>query len=78
HDACAVAYLIDPTLFVTKEYYVQIETRGTHTLGATVADRYNIYKKPPNVKALMGIDREGFIALLTKTMNYYLTTEGRE
>ncbi|MCP8858228.1 nucleoside hydrolase [Latilactobacillus fuchuensis] len=43
HDPCAVAYVIDPTVMVTKKVPVDIELNGTLTRGMTVADfRYPI------------------------------------
>lgn len=38
HDACAVAYVIDPDLFQTRPAHVVIETCGTHTSGMTVVE----------------------------------------
>ncbi|MNH37990.1 Non-specific ribonucleoside hydrolase RihC [compost metagenome] len=38
HDPCAVAYLIDPSLFVTKLCNVEIETLGEFSRGQTVVD----------------------------------------
>lgn len=64
HDPCAVAYLIAPEIFVTRDYYVRIDTRGEFTTGATVADKAGITGMPPNVKACVGIDREAFKRLL--------------
>lgn len=38
HDACAVAYVIDPSLIETKKCPIQVELAGTHTYGMTVCD----------------------------------------
>jgi pyrimidine-specific ribonucleoside hydrolase len=38
HDVCAVASLIDPTLFVGEEAYINIDLDGTVTRGACVVD----------------------------------------
>jgi pyrimidine-specific ribonucleoside hydrolase len=38
HDSCAVASLIDPTLFVGEEAYINIDLDGTVTRGACVVD----------------------------------------
>lgn len=75
HDACAVAYLIAPELFTAVPYHIDIETAGTHTTGATVADMHHVTKKPANVQALMDIDREGFLTLLLDAMGYYREME---
>ncbi|GAA1135575.1 nucleoside hydrolase [Ornithinicoccus hortensis] len=38
HDACAVAYLIDPDVVATRPAPLAVELRGEHTTGMTVAD----------------------------------------
>lgn len=71
HDPCAVAYLMKPEIFETKEYFIQIETEGEFTTGATVADQHGMMGKKPNVKALVGVDREAFIQMLVDAMEVY-------
>lgn len=45
HDPCAVAYVIDKSLFQTKRVPINIELNGTYTLGMTVCDfRYDSYE----------------------------------
>jgi inosine-uridine nucleoside N-ribohydrolase len=39
HDPLAVAVALDPSLVTCTALPVRVETRGTHTLGMTVADR---------------------------------------
>ncbi|WP_158212248.1 nucleoside hydrolase [Natranaerobius trueperi] len=66
HDACAVAYAIDPSIFTTKEMDVRVELTGTHTFGRTVCskgqeevvDESRKEKRPVNVA--LEIDREKF------------------
>lgn len=38
HDACAVAYAIDPTLMTGDDAFVAVELKGQHTYGMTVTD----------------------------------------
>jgi purine nucleosidase len=38
HDPCAVALVIDPTIFEVRRAPISVETAGTHTLGMTVVD----------------------------------------
>ncbi|MGN9838926.1 nucleoside hydrolase [Nonomuraea sp. H19] len=38
HDACAVAYVLDPSLFTCVPAVVNVETAGTYTRGMTVTD----------------------------------------
>ncbi|MBP1904788.1 pyrimidine-specific ribonucleoside hydrolase [Paenibacillus turicensis] len=64
HDPCAVAWLLQPELFTSKDLYVTVETEGKLTRGMTVADQR---KKPdfaPNVQVLVDVDREAFMKLL--------------
>lgn len=75
HDACAVACLLAPELFQTKDYYVCIETQGRYTRGATVADVTGVTKQPPNATVCVDVCREGFFRLLLDTMRYYKDKE---
>ncbi|RSH81146.1 Uridine nucleosidase 1 [Apiotrichum porosum] len=38
HDPCAVAYVIDPTVFTLLQAPITVETQGKHTVGMTVVD----------------------------------------
>jgi pyrimidine-specific ribonucleoside hydrolase len=71
HDPCAVAYLIQPELFTTKDYHVDIETHGAHTTGMTVADTRPWSNAVPNAKVLLDVDRDGFVRLLTAACASY-------
>ncbi len=64
HDACAVAYLINPELFTGEDLHVEVETRGDLTRGATVADRRPGTQSVPNAKVLLDVDRPAFVELL--------------
>ncbi|GMO23596.1 MAG: pyrimidine-specific ribonucleoside hydrolase RihA [Termitinemataceae bacterium] len=71
HDPCAVAYLVKPELFSARQYHVDIETRGEHTAGMTLADRRHWSKTKPNVTALLDVDRAGFVNLLIEAFKSY-------
>ncbi|GHT48309.1 pyrimidine-specific ribonucleoside hydrolase RihA [Spirochaetia bacterium] len=71
HDPCAVAYLIAPELFKTVDLHVDIETKGEHTLGMTLADLRFWTDAKPNAKVLVDIDRKGFVELLKKACASY-------
>lgn len=64
HDPCSIACLIRPDLFKWRDCYVQVETKGEHTTGATVVDYYNVLKKTPNARVMYSIDRLGYLELL--------------
>ncbi len=71
HDACAVAYLLKPEIFIGQDYYVEIETKGEFTTGSTVVDQFNRYKKKANTKVLLDLDRQAFVDLLVDLVNHY-------
>jgi purine nucleosidase len=60
HDPCAVAYVIDPTLIVTREAYVAVELRGDLTYGATVTDFLDAYGRPHNTQVATELNVAGF------------------
>ncbi len=64
HDPCAIAWLIDPTLFTSKPCFVEVEVTGTLTSGTTVVDFYDVLKKTPNAEVVYDIDRERYINLI--------------
>lgn len=71
HDPCAVAWVIDPSIMTTKKLHVDIETKGEHTLGATVVDYYDVLKKEKNADVAFDIDRERFVDMLVEAMEHY-------
>lgn len=60
YDSCAVAYLLEPSMFEVAETYVDIELNGTLTRGTTVVDLKGYLKQAPNAKVCMDIDPEQF------------------
>ena len=64
HDPCAIAWLIDPTMFTSKPCYVDVEVNGTLTAGTTVVDFFDVLKKAPNAEFVYDIDREKYIKLI--------------
>ncbi|WP_265434623.1 pyrimidine-specific ribonucleoside hydrolase RihA [Aeromonas salmonicida] len=71
HDPCTIAWLLAPGLFHGVECRVDIETRGLHTTGMTVVDRYQLTGKPANAQVLLGLDRPGFIDLLVERLRFF-------
>lgn len=71
HDSCAVAHLIDPSLFTTQRLAVEIDCDGELTLGSTVTDlRVNtrFEQREPNTTVALDIDRARFVALLCDSL----------
>ena len=64
HDPCAIAWLLDSSLFTSKSCYVDVEVTGNLTAGTTVVDFYDVMKKTPNAEVVYGIDRERYIRLI--------------
>ena len=64
HDPCAIAWLIEPDMFTSQPCFVDVETTGKLTTGATVVDFYNVLNKQPNTEVVFDIDRERYIELL--------------
>ena len=63
-ENCAIAWLINPGIFKTKSCYVDVETKGELTRGATVVDFYNTLQMEPNATVAYDIDRDAFMDLL--------------
>lgn len=60
HDPCAVAYVIDPTIFEVRRAPLSVELAGALTVGMTVADLR--FPAPPDchTQVALGIDVERF------------------
>ncbi|WP_043618189.1 nucleoside hydrolase [Nonomuraea candida] len=55
HDACAVAYVLDPGLFTCVPAEVNVETAGQYTRGMTVTD-FRIGDRRPNALVATAVD----------------------
>lgn len=68
HDPCAVAWMIDPSLFSGRRVNVEIETQGHWTRGMTVADWWGATERAPNALFIRDLDRDGLFRLLTERL----------
>lgn len=68
HDAVAVAKILRPELFRSELYNVVIDLDGKYTRGCTVTDLINVTGNPRNVEVVLDVDREGFVAFLTESL----------
>ncbi|MFB4277139.1 MULTISPECIES: nucleoside hydrolase [unclassified Nonomuraea] len=66
HDACAVAYLLDPGLFTCVPAVVNVETAGQYTRGMTVTD-FRIGDREANALVATSLDVKGFWDLVVGT-----------
>ncbi len=55
HDACAVAYVLDPSLVTMVPAVVNVETVGEFTRGMTVVD-FKLRERRPNALVATGLD----------------------
>ncbi|MBW6396440.1 nucleoside hydrolase [Roseomonas sp. HJA6] len=67
HDPCAVAWLLDPTLFTHRDVHVHVECAGV-ARGRTVVDRWERSGQAPNARLLETLDAGRFFALLTERL----------
>jgi inosine-uridine nucleoside N-ribohydrolase len=75
HDALCIAYLVDPSVISGGEYYVDVETVGTLTVGRSVVDIHNRIHEgrstgpKPNAFFAFGADAEKFSEILVSTLS---------
>lgn len=69
NDPLAVAYFLNPDICQGFDSYVQIETKGI-SLGQSVVDSMDFYRKTPNTKVLTEVDVFAFFQLfLSRILN---------
>lgn len=71
HDPCAMAYVIDPTLFTMLEKHVTIDTSDSISAGSTVVDYDEVLGLDKNVNVGFDIDLERFRALVYGTLEAF-------
>ncbi|MYL47107.1 ribonucleoside hydrolase [Virgibacillus halodenitrificans] len=71
HDACTVAYLIDPSIFEMKHVHVDIETKGEYTYGMTCVDMLGVTGKETNVNVAYQLDQKKFWDLFYNALSSY-------
>lgn len=71
HDACAIAWLIDKSIFTSSKHFVQIDTFGEYTDGATVVDCRGFADSIPNAEVVFNVDREKLIDMLFDACQKY-------
>lgn len=71
HDPTAVAAVINPDLFQTRELYVDVITDSETALGQTVGDFRNQWEKPPNIRVCLGVDAPAVLDLYANRVAGY-------
>lgn len=64
HDPFTVAYLIDPTLFNSRQVNVSIETESPLCTGASAIDWWGVTGNEPNCNVLSEVDSKGYFELI--------------
>ncbi|TRO50761.1 nucleoside hydrolase [Candidatus Bathyarchaeota archaeon] len=66
HDPQAIAYVVDPTIFKTEKYKVDVEVHGELTRGMTVVERryYRRVKEDANTDIIVEVDAKRFHKLI--------------
>ena len=64
HDPCAVAWLVAPGLFTTRDVHVHVDCSHGVARGRTVVDRWDRSGQAANARLLDTLDADGFFALL--------------
>jgi inosine-uridine nucleoside N-ribohydrolase len=68
HDACAVAWAIDPGLFAGAPVYAEVECGAGIGRGRLAVDRWGRRGRPANATLLERLDARRFFALLTERL----------
>ncbi len=66
--SCALMALTRPELFTIREVFIEVETAGEYSRGATVADMGGTLGLEPNVRVVLDVDREGFAGCLLEAL----------
>lgn len=66
HDACVIAYLLEPDIFGGKDVFVEIDTTTGPTLGMTVVDWWGVTGRDPNCTVMNTVDADRFFDLLVE------------
>lgn len=71
HDPQAMAYVIDPSMFTTEKYKVDVECSGELTRGMTVVERhfYRIVKAEANVDVVIKVEADRFLKLIKERIS---------
>ena len=66
HDPCAIAWLIRPDLFTTRDCAASVDLGPGPSRGRTIIDRWHRTGEPNNITLLDTLDTDGFFELLAE------------
>jgi uridine nucleosidase len=69
HDPSAIAYLIDPSLFVGRRWSIVVPTEGV-SAGTTIADRNGRFFDTPKTNCLMQVDGARFLKMFRERLTH--------
>lgn len=64
HDPCTIAYLINPSLFESRDMHVVVDTTEGPSLGRTVTDWFGATDQAPNTRVITTGDADAFFSLI--------------
>ncbi|GAA3012174.1 nucleoside hydrolase [Tetragenococcus solitarius] len=68
HDLCAVAYVLNPTIFEGEYHHVEVVTDSGTARGLTFIDKRKNSKVPENTFVLKEVNRNKFVGLLVHSL----------
>jgi inosine-uridine nucleoside N-ribohydrolase len=69
HDPLTTAVAVNPSLVRTEAMYVDVETRGELTRGATIPDPRRVWGRDPNVNLCVDVESETFLSFFIGRIN---------
>lgn len=69
HDACAVGYVIDPTIFTTRNATIAVECAGKLTTGMTVCDLRDPEPATSHQRVALSLNRDRFWGLIIEALD---------
>ncbi|OZG48718.1 ribonucleoside hydrolase RihC [Bombiscardovia coagulans] len=69
YDPCAIACILNPSLFTFADTYVDVELNQGLTRGCTVVDLKGYLNKPANVSVAVDVDSQAFRTWFLESMN---------
>jgi purine nucleosidase len=69
-----IAHLLQPALFHDRHINVEIETKGEHTPGTTVADGWRVTKRAPKAVVMGGSGPGGVLPVVERAVGGYEET----
>lgn len=76
NDPLALALVFQPDLVTTQPLYVTVDLQSELSLGKTVADFYQVWRRAPNLQVALEVDARRFIDLLLARLAWLTLKSG--